>query len=527
MLTNTFSHLHGVGRRTEQRLWSQGIHSWSDYFAWVDRPLNPAPISTERLVGPSRRLLSGLRESKQALDHRRLDYFAPLFPSGERWRLVREFSDRIAFLDVETTGLSRYYDELTMVGLYSKEGYECFVQGVNLERFPDAVRRFGILVTFNGSQFDIPFLRSAYPKLDLPLVHVDLRFLLARLELRGGLKRIEQALGLTRDAESQAITGRQAAALWFAYKRGQQSAFEQLVRYNMWDTVNLVQLLNFAYSEASRRLLSSSPSEPPGPIVGMDMTATQVEEALRMALAPLASGRAVTPPRKHRILSLLRKTGTERGIVGIDLAASPKRPTGWALLKGRHATTKVVRTDDDLVELTLQAKPDVVSIDSPLNLPAPTDGGIRKIYRHSELELKQRGISVFWCQLPTMIALTNRGITLANRLRQQGLEVIESFPGAAQDILRIPRKSTGREELRMSLLDFGITGPLADQSLSHDELDAITSAIVGYFYLAGDYEALGNDDEGYLIVPTAPNHHEGVRMPRAKETSVSGGLQWA
>jgi hypothetical protein len=39
------------------------------------------------------------------------------------------------------------------------------------------------------------------------------------------------------------------------------------------------------------------------------------------------------------------------------------------------------------------------------------------------------------------------------------------------------------------------------ENVSHDELDAITSAIVGLFYLAGKYEGLGNDKEEYLVIP--------------------------
>jgi uncharacterized protein YprB with RNaseH-like and TPR domain/predicted nuclease with RNAse H fold len=525
MLTNTFCHLRGVGKRTELRLWSQGILSWADYFAWAERPLNPAPACNSRLLRPSGRLLWQLKESEEALLGGRSEYFASLLPSSEYWRLVREFSDQIAFLDVETTGLSRYYDELTMVGLYTRRGYECFVRGLNLECFQEAVRGLGVLVTFNGSQFDIPFLRSAFGGLGLPPIHIDLRFLLARLGLRGGLKRIEQLLGLTRDVASEAITGREAASLWFAYRRGQQSAFEQLVRYNVWDTVNLVELLNFAYLKASHRLLSSNPNEPSVPVVGMEMTASQVEEAVRTTLASLAPERASTYQREQRILPLLKKAGAERSIVGIDLAASPKRPTGWALLKGVHARTSVASTDDEIVELTLRSSPDVVSIDSPLSLPALTDSGIRKIYRQSELELKRRGISVFWCQLPTMVGLTERGIMLANRIRQHGIEVIESFPGAAQDILRIPRKSTGREQLRMSLLDFGIRGSLEMETPTHDELDAITSAIVGYFYLARDYEALGNDIEGYMIVPRGLNP-ESDQTVQTDRTIAPGGRQW-
>ena len=37
--------------------------------------------------------------------------------------------------------------------------------------------------------------------------------------------------------------------------------------------------------------------------------------------------------------------------------------------------------------------------------------------------------------------------------------------------------------------------------MTHDEVDAITSALVGLFYLADDYIALGNAAENYLIVP--------------------------
>jgi len=71
--------------------------------------------------------------------------------------------------------------------------------------------------------------------------------------------------------------------------------------------------------------------------------------------------------------------------------------------------------------------------------------------------------------------------------------VIESYPGAAQDILNIPRKSKGVEKLASALAEYGIVGNL---DVTHDELDAITAAIVGILYLRGEYEALG-----CLIIP--------------------------
>ena len=39
-----------------------------------------------------------------------------------------------------------------------------------------------------------------------------------------------------------------------------------------------------------------------------------------------------------------------------------------------------------------------------------------------------------------------------------------------------------------ALSQFGIRGNL---DVSHDELDAVTAAIVGQYYLRGEYEALG------------------------------------
>jgi predicted nuclease with RNAse H fold len=100
-----------------------------------------------------------------------------------------------------------------------------------------------------------------------------------------------------------------------------------------------------------------------------------------------------------------------------------------------------------------------------------------------------------------MEGLTRRGIKLATELRQRGLRVIESYPGAAQDILGIPRKGASLEELKWGLVRSGIIGEFATIKVTHDEVDAITSALVGLFYLADDYIALGTPSEDYLIVP--------------------------
>ena len=88
--------------------------------------------------------------------------------------------------------------------------------------------------------------------------------------------------------------------------------------------------------------------------------------------------------------------------MGIDLTGSAKRPTGWCLLAGSVATTKLLRKDKDLIEATVAARPDIVSIDLPLSLPRlksvhDPDPGRDKfgIMRECERTLKKRGVNVY------------------------------------------------------------------------------------------------------------------------------------
>ncbi len=67
--------------------------------------------------------------------------------------------------------------------------------------------------------------------------------------------------------------------------------------------------------------------------------------------------------------------------------------------------------------------------------------------------------------------------------------------------MRIPRKRSSLAELAQGLANFGIRGRFVSEPCTHDELDAITSAVVGHFYLAGAYEGLGDKMEEQLIVP--------------------------
>jgi uncharacterized protein YprB with RNaseH-like and TPR domain len=116
-------------------------------------------------------------------------------------------------------------------------------------------RRFSVLVTFNGIFFDVPFLQSRFPEMVPPAAHIDLRFVLRRLGHSGGLKRIEQVLGLGDRSGVEGIHGLDAVRLWEAWRRGDAGALDRLVRYNRADTVNLEPLLEYAVAEMGRRLV--------------------------------------------------------------------------------------------------------------------------------------------------------------------------------------------------------------------------------------------------------------------------------
>jgi uncharacterized protein len=193
-------------------------------------------------------------------------------------------------------------------------------------------------------------------------------------------------------------------------------------------------------------------------------------------------------------------------VVGVDLAGSERRDTGFCIMESTMACRpEILHTDDEIVEKTLSVRPDVVSIDAPLFLPMGRPSLEVKgppHFRECDKELLRMKIKFFPISLGPMRMLTARGMRLRSVLEKENLEVIESFPGAIQDILGMPRKQAGVEKLERALRDYGVTwGKRA--SLTGDELDGITSALVGLMYVNKNYRAIGDPKEGLMILPSA------------------------
>jgi hypothetical protein len=246
MLRHTFIHLPGIGPPRERKLWDQGILDWNSFLDAA-----ACGILTKKLCESAVPLV---RKSLDAITAGDARFFHTHLPTRESWRLYPEFADRACFLDIETTGLSAEYDKVTTIGALGNGKLALFVQGVNLNQFPAYIAQFPLLVTFNGSQFDVPFLRVHFPRARLDQAHIDLRFVLRSLGYRGGLKAIERNLGLTRDAAIQSVDGFEAVRLWHRYRRGDRAALMKLALYNLTDVVNLVELVQIALRLHHKRL---------------------------------------------------------------------------------------------------------------------------------------------------------------------------------------------------------------------------------------------------------------------------------
>jgi uncharacterized protein len=193
-------------------------------------------------------------------------------------------------------------------------------------------------------------------------------------------------------------------------------------------------------------------------------------------------------------------------VVGLDLAGSPRRTTGFCFLgRGFRAETRPLHTDHEIREATLGAQPDLVAIDAPLFLPlgrSTIEDRSGPHLRAADRELLRLGIRFFPITLGPMRMLTTRGMQLRADLARAGIRSVECYPGAAQDLWGIPRKQAGLEPLRRGLRGLGVTGDVARADVCHDELDAISCALVGRSFLRGDFLAIGRPDEGLMILPS-------------------------
>jgi len=241
-IENSFILAPGIGEKTEKKLWKKGITHW-------DHVEDTSNISDNKKA----KLETFLTKAQKNLDVGNSVFFGDKLPNREVWRTYRNFQESACFFDIETTGLDKQRNKVTTVSVYRNGESKTLVRGQDLtaENLRKEFHEASVIVSFNGKMFDSPFLEHNFDiQIDNP--HIDLMHTCKRINLSGGLKKIEEELGIERDLED--IDGREAIRLWKKYENnGNEEALNKLIKYNQYDTENLQQLLETTHKRLTDR----------------------------------------------------------------------------------------------------------------------------------------------------------------------------------------------------------------------------------------------------------------------------------
>ena len=249
MIRNSFIFLERIGDKLERNIWQQGIHNWNDFL--------------------NRRYVKGISKFKKLYYNRKVIktrnnlycnnsyYFYDILSSAETWRLYDYFKEDAVFLDIETTGLSSS-SYLTLIGLYDGINTKTMIKGINLDfkKLKEELRKYKLIITFNGARFDLPFLNKRFPDLLPKLPHWDLRHSCKKIGLTGGLKEIEKKIGIKRNRIIEKMYGGDAVLLWRKFQAtGDDYYLKLLVEYNEEDVINLKQISEHVYEKLKSCLI--------------------------------------------------------------------------------------------------------------------------------------------------------------------------------------------------------------------------------------------------------------------------------
>jgi len=245
-----FCGMGGLEADAEESLWDSGVLCWNDY-----RLLRKPPFSTSK----HKAVLYDLDEAEKRLEQgtKGIRWFYEKLPPAQRCRILPYVKERILYLDVETTGLSEQ-DVVTVMSLY--DGVKCrtYVRDLDLKEGVESIPKNVFLCTFNGTYFDLPFLRREFGVV-LNQTNVDLRTILKGWGITGGLKRVAQTFAVKRKEGTEGLDGRNAVELWNNFQSGDKDALETLCAYNRDDVYVLDKLLKKLYNTSMRKHLFFKP----------------------------------------------------------------------------------------------------------------------------------------------------------------------------------------------------------------------------------------------------------------------------
>nr|AIF20709.1 Ammonia permease [uncultured marine group II/III euryarchaeote KM3_92_B07] len=246
VLKSKFRIFNDIGPVSEDIIYAAGIYSWNGF------------LESEGVSGLTQRLYEStseqIKEWSNALEMKDAKFFATNLQSSMHWMLLKEFQEHVCYLDIETTGLYRDFDKVTVVGIYDGHSFQNLVRGRGLSKkaIQKSLSGCKLLVTYYGSCFDLPFLQSEFYGIDLNIPHFDLCFGGRKVGLTGGLKKIERRLGISRDSSISSVDGFEAVTLWYSFQKGNEKSLKKLLDYCMADTINLSKMAPLVFEKLNQ-----------------------------------------------------------------------------------------------------------------------------------------------------------------------------------------------------------------------------------------------------------------------------------
>lgn len=154
--------------------------------------------------------------------------------------------------------------------------------------------------------------------------------------------------------------------------------------------------------------------------------------------------------------------------LGVDLAASRRKPTGMCTIND-EVKCRTVFTDDEILEEVERAE--IVAVDAPLT---ETD----EPFRDAEREIMNSYISILPLTTPGMKRLSGRALYVFTKT---DVEVIETYPRAVEKELEIEQVSVD--------IEFN----------NEHEYDAYLCALTAKAYEVDQYLSFGEEGEEIII----------------------------
>jgi len=247
MIKNTFFIFKGISKEKEKELWNKGIRTWEDF------------LKKDKIQGISKEKKQNydlqIKKAIIKLEYEEHDYFIKLIPIKLHYRYYPIIKDELIYIDIESYGHTKS-NEITIIGIGNGE-YTRIIRGDNTDssELKRILSKAKGIVTYNGRSYDIPILKKRYRISFENKFIIDLKHLMQELEYKGGLKKIEEELGIKRQLSHKIMNG-DPINLWKAYKATEDNHFiELLAEYVEADVNSLPTIIEYAYNEYKKRYI--------------------------------------------------------------------------------------------------------------------------------------------------------------------------------------------------------------------------------------------------------------------------------